>query len=78
MLERGGQRGGTIFLTSHILAIVEKLCTHVAIIHQGRLISQGTLEAVSRGRTLEEVFVDAVGHGDAAGAGLSWMGGRSQ
>lgn len=78
VLERVVQRGGTIFLTSHILAIVEKLCTHVAIIHHGRLICQGTLESVSGGRTLEEVFVDAVGHADGAGTGLSWMGGRSQ
>lgn len=43
MLQRMIARGATIFLTSHVLEIVERLCTHIAIIHRGRLVAQGSL-----------------------------------
>jgi ABC-2 type transport system ATP-binding protein len=43
MLQRMIARGATVFLTSHVLEIVERLCTHVAIIHRGRLVAQGSL-----------------------------------
>ncbi len=39
LLGRMTERGVTIFLTSHVLEIVERLCSHVAIIHQGRLVA---------------------------------------
>ena len=42
-------RGATIFLTSHVLEIVERLCTHVAIIQRGRLVAQGSLEELREG-----------------------------
>jgi ABC-2 type transport system ATP-binding protein len=42
-------RGATIFLTTHVLEIVERLCSHVAIIHQGRLVAQGSLEELRAG-----------------------------
>jgi len=42
-------RGATIFLTSHVLEIVERLCSHVAIIHQGRLVAQGSLDQLRAG-----------------------------
>jgi ABC-2 type transport system ATP-binding protein len=42
-------KGATIFLTSHVLEIVERLCSHVAIIHQGRLVAQGSLEELRAG-----------------------------
>src|SRR3989441_2174980 len=49
MLQRMISRGATIFLTSHVLEIVERLCSHVAIIHQGRLVAQGSLEELRAG-----------------------------
>jgi ABC-2 type transport system ATP-binding protein len=49
MLQRMIARGATIFLTSHVLEIVERLCSHVAIIHQGRLVAQGSLEELRAG-----------------------------
>lgn len=49
MLQRMIARGATIFLTSHVLEIVERLCSHVAIIHQGRLVAQGSLEQLRAG-----------------------------
>src|ERR1700721_1673804 len=42
-------RGPTIFLTSHVLEIVERLCSHVAIIHRGQLVAQGSLEELRAG-----------------------------
>ena len=49
MLQRMIARGATIFLTSHVLEIVERLCSHVAIIHRGRLVAQGSLEELRVG-----------------------------
>jgi ABC-2 type transport system ATP-binding protein len=81
-------RGATIFLTSHVLEIVERLCSHVAIIHRGRLVAQGSLEelragvqaqgaqadAASEKLTLEEIFLRIVGGSRAADQELSWLG----
>ena len=73
--------GATIFLTSHILEIVEKLCTHVAIIHRGELVADGPLDELREGvgerssktRTLEQLFLSLVG-GDRIDQGrLSWL-----
>jgi len=69
----------TVFLTSHVLEVVERLCTHVGIIAHGRLAACGTLEELSRGpsgapRSLEELFLDTVGASrDDATAGLDWL-----
>src|SRR5947209_2522509 len=49
MLQRMITRGATIFLTSHVLEIVERLCSHVAIIHRGQLVAQGSLEELRAG-----------------------------
>jgi ABC-2 type transport system ATP-binding protein len=49
MLQRMISRGATIFLTSHVLEIVERLCSHVAIIHRGQLVAQGSLEELRAG-----------------------------
>ncbi len=71
LLGRMTERGVTIFLTSHVLEIVERLCSHVAIIHKGRLVAQGSLEELrvgtsgeeGRQTTLEEIFLSIVGQG---------------
>jgi ABC-2 type transport system ATP-binding protein len=49
MLQRMIARGATVFLTSHVLEIVERLCTHVAIIHRGQLVAQGSLDELRAG-----------------------------
>src|SRR5690606_26299573 len=38
------RRGSTVFLTSHVLDVVEKLCTHVGIIADGKLVEQASLD----------------------------------
>ena len=65
----------TIFLTSHVLEVVERLVTHVGIIRQGRLAAQGTLEEVRGGASLEEVFIRTVGEERPPSQGLSWLEG---
>jgi ABC-2 type transport system ATP-binding protein len=63
------ERGVTIFLTSHVLEIVERLCSHVAIIHEGRLVAHGPLEELRSGmpaaegekKTLEQILLSIVG-----------------
>ena len=69
LLGRMTERGTTIFLTSHVLEIVERLCSHVAIIHKGRLVAQGSLEELRAGisgeaggkTTLEQIFLSIIG-----------------
>jgi ABC-2 type transport system ATP-binding protein len=73
VLDRFVKRESTIFLTSHILEIVEKLCTHVGIIHKGRLVTQAPLHELAQGGSLEKAFVDAVGEPEQAVARLSWL-----
>src|SRR6202522_4501438 len=75
MLQGMIARGATIFLTSHVLEIVERLCTHIAIIDRGRLIADGSLEELRAGvharssssanqtLTLEQIFLNIVGGG---------------
>jgi ABC-2 type transport system ATP-binding protein len=90
MLQGMIARGATIFLTSHVLEIVERLCTHIAIIDRGHLIANGSLEELRAGvharnpdntgtqtLTLEQIFLSVVGN--EAGAQqpeqeLSWLG----
>ena len=76
-LKRCVERGATVFLTSHVLEIVEKLCTHVGIIAQGRLVHQGAMEALRQNGSLEERFLEVVGAGQIEPQKLSWLeGGR--
>jgi len=65
-------RGVTIFVTSHILEIVEKLCSDIAIINRGKLVAQGTLEELNAGSSLEQRFLDLVDDGEAKTT-LSWL-----
>ncbi len=81
MLQGMIAKGATIFLTSHVLEIVERLCTHVAIIRKGSLVAQGSLQELREGveaqhpgsagrtekATLEEIFLNVLGATPAAG-----------
>src|SRR5438552_6864350 len=81
MLQRMIARGVTIFLTSHVLEIVERLCSHVGIINKGRLVAQGSLDELRSGvggaegkMSLEELFLQTVGGPRNAVQELSWLG----
>ena len=67
------QRGSTVFLTSHVLDIVEKLCTHVGIIAKGKLVEQAALEDIRQGGSLEERFLERVGADEEATQKISWL-----
>jgi ABC-2 type transport system ATP-binding protein len=67
----------TVFLTSHVLEVVERLVTHVGIIHRGRLVLEGTLADVRASGTLEEMFIRAVGEERPRANGLSWLAGAT-
>jgi ABC-2 type transport system ATP-binding protein len=66
-------RGSTVFLTSHILEIVEKLCTHVGIIVKGALVEQDSLDAIRQGSSLEDRFLEKAGADHAQSSKLSWL-----
>ncbi|MFW6175342.1 MAG: ABC transporter ATP-binding protein [Acidobacteriota bacterium] len=79
LLQDFAGRGGTVFLTSHVLEIVERLADHVGIIHRGRLVAQGPIEDLRsdavEGSSLEEIFLALVGAGDRPERSLEWLGG---
>lgn len=65
--------GGTVVLSSHVMATVEKLCDHVAIINRGQVVAAGTVEEVAAGEELETRFAQLVGAHVTQG-GLPWLG----
>jgi ABC-2 type transport system ATP-binding protein len=66
-------RGSTVFLTSHVLEIVEKLCNYVGIIVKGALVDQDSLEAIRQGTSLEDRFLEKAGADSDATRKLSWL-----
>jgi ABC-2 type transport system ATP-binding protein len=54
--------GAAIFFSTHVLDVAEKLCNKVAIIMDGRLIADGTMEELTKGESLEDKFMEVVGH----------------
>jgi ABC-2 type transport system ATP-binding protein len=75
ILKRCVERGATVFLTSHVLEIVERLCTDVGVIAKGRLVYQGSMAKVREGGTLEDAFLKAVGGEHYESQKLSWLEG---
>ncbi|HET6372984.1 MAG TPA: ABC transporter ATP-binding protein [Candidatus Polarisedimenticolia bacterium] len=77
LLHRYVAGGGTIFLTSHILEIVERLSDHLGVIHRGRLVAQGSVEELRAGtavgKSLEEIFLDLVGAETTQAPALTWL-----
>ena len=55
------EKGNTVFFSTHVLEVAEKLCDEIAIIDKGRLVAQGTLEALrsgEKGASLEQLFLE--------------------
>lgn len=81
VLQQLRTRGTTIFFSSHILEVVERLCTRVAVIDEGRMVAQGTIPELrelahaEEGTTLEDLFLRAVGadEEELRSGGLSWL-----
>ncbi|MGD9894345.1 MAG: ABC transporter ATP-binding protein [Dehalococcoidia bacterium] len=73
ILQRFVAGGGSVVMSSHVMALVEQLCDHVAVIDRGRVVAAGTLEDVREGGTLEAAFVELVGAPTGGMEGLSWL-----
>ncbi len=79
LLKRLSQKGVTLFFTTHVLDVVERLCDEVAVIHEGRLVAQGTLDAIREQRevaqdaSLEDVFLKLVA-ANVTREDLTWLG----
>jgi ABC-2 type transport system ATP-binding protein len=79
LLRRMVVKGATIFFTSHVLDVVERLCDEVAVIDRGRIVANGTLDAIREQRalgqdaSLEDVFLKLVA-ADVTRKDLSWIG----
>ncbi len=73
MLKQCVSRGATVFLTSHVLEIVERLCTDVGIIANGKLVHQARMDEIRTSGSLEERFLEAVGSDHIERQKLSWL-----
>lgn len=67
------RRGATIFLSSHILEVVERLCSHVSIIDKGKLLWQGELSAFAGQHRLDDAFLQLVSQEEHTPHQLSWL-----
>ena len=65
MMREHCDAGGVIFFSTHVLEVAEKLCDKVAIIKSGRLIASGSMEEVKGDSSLEDVFLELEGDGNA-------------
>lgn len=67
LLEKYKNEGSTIFMTTHVLEIAEKMCDRIGIINKGKLISEGTMDELRRKaganerETLENLFLQLTG-----------------
>ena len=70
LLEKYKNEGSTIFMTTHVLEIAEKMCDRIGIINKGRLISQGTMEEMRKSmgagerESLEDIFLQLTGENE--------------
>jgi len=62
------QRGATVFMSTHILEVAERICDRVGIIYKGRLVALGTMEELRHGadQTLEDIFLEVTGGAEYA------------
>lgn len=72
ILDRYVGSGGTVIVSSHVMDLVQRMCDHVAVVADGRLLAAGTVEEVRAGATLEDRFVQLVG-GRSRTEGLEWL-----
>jgi len=65
LMRQEAAQGRTILFSTHLMDQVERLCSHVAVIHQGRLVSSGTMlelrQRYGEKRSLEEIFLSITG-----------------
>lgn len=67
------ENGGTVLLSSHVMALVEQLCDFVAVINKGEIVTADTLGNVQQGKSLEERFITLVGGEAKVAEELEWL-----
>jgi ABC-2 type transport system ATP-binding protein len=72
ILQRFVAAGGTVVMSSHVMALVERVCDHVAVVGGGRILAAGSIDEVRGGQDLEQRFVGLLG-GLADTPELSWL-----
>ena len=73
ILRRFVAAGGSVVLSSHVMALVEAMCDHVAVLAAGRMVAAGPVAEVRGEQSLEEAFVHIVGGRTGGAEGLSWL-----
>ena len=58
-------KGSAIFFSTHVLEVAEKLCNRIAVISQGKLMVEGDTKELTRDKSLEDVFMEVIGHDKA-------------
>jgi ABC-2 type transport system ATP-binding protein len=74
ILQKFVSGGGSVVISSHVMALVEQLCDRVAIVHKGVVAASGPIDEVRQGRSLEDAFVRLVGARPVREDGLAWLG----
>ncbi|GAB3617359.1 ABC transporter ATP-binding protein [Okibacterium endophyticum] len=74
ILRRFADAGGSVVISSHVMALVEQLCDRVAIVANGTVVAQGPLDDVRAGASLEDRFVELVGAAPIDEEELTWIG----
>ena len=54
--------GSSIFFSTHVLEVAEKLCDRVAIIKNGKIVAMGSMDVIKGDKTLEDVFLELIDH----------------
>jgi ABC-2 type transport system ATP-binding protein len=73
ILQRFVAAGGSVIFSSHVMALVERLCDHMAVIAKGKVVAAGSLDEVRGEQSLEDAFVDIVGAHTGGAEGLAWL-----
>jgi ABC-2 type transport system ATP-binding protein len=65
--------GGSVIFSSHVMALVERLCDHLAVLAGGKVVASGALDDVRGTQSLDDAFVHIVGARSDNAKGLSWL-----
>ncbi|WP_336216628.1 ABC transporter ATP-binding protein [Nonomuraea sp. LPB2021202275-12-8] len=78
VLRRFTGSGSTVIFSSHVMDLVERLCSWVSVMSRGQIVAQGPLDEVCGGRKLNQAFLDLVGVRGNGEEGLTWLGTAKQ
>ena len=70
--------GGSVIFSSHMMALVERLCDHLAVLAGGKVVASGALDDVRGAQSLDDAFVHIVGGRSDNAKGLSWLASLSR